>query len=75
VLDGAYLVGPLPPVFRSIAPPSEEELQTLVERLAERIGGALDRQGVLVRDEERSFLDLAPDAGGPLDDLLSHSIT
>ncbi len=38
VLDGAYLVGTEPPVFRRIEPPRQEELQALVERLAERIG-------------------------------------
>jgi hypothetical protein len=33
-------------VFRRIAPPRQEELQALVERIAERIGRALERQGV-----------------------------
>ena len=55
VLDGAYLVGTEPPVFRRIAPPGEAELQALVERLAERIGRALERRGVLVRDAESSY--------------------
>jgi hypothetical protein len=54
VLDGAYLVGTAPPVFRRIEPPSQAELQALVERLAERIGRALERQGVLSRDAESS---------------------
>jgi hypothetical protein len=62
-------------VFRRIAPPSEAELQPLRERLAERIGRALERQGVLVRDAENSFLGFDPAAGGPLDDVLGHSIT
>jgi hypothetical protein len=75
VLDGAYLVGTEPPVFRNIAPPREAELQALVERLAQRIGRALERQGVLVRDAESSFLELDSAAGGPMDDLLGHSIT
>jgi ribosomal protein S27E len=75
VLDGAYLVGTEPPVFRRITPPGETELQTLVERLAERIGRALERRGVLVRDAESSFLELDAVAGGPIDDLLGHSIT
>jgi hypothetical protein len=75
LLDGAYLVGTDPPVFRRIAPPSEAELQRLVERVAERIGRALERQGVLVRDAEGSYLELGPDAAGPLDDLIGHSIT
>jgi hypothetical protein len=75
VLDGAYLVGAEPPVFRRIAPPSLAELQALVERLAERVGRALERQGVLARDAESSYLELDPTAGGPMDDLLGHSIT
>lgn len=75
VLDGAYLVETEPPVFRQITAPSVAELQALVERLAERIGRALERQGVLARDAESSFLELHPDAGGLMDDLLGHSIT
>jgi hypothetical protein len=75
VLDGAYLVDTEPPVFRRIAPPSLAELQALVERIAERIGRALERQGILARDAESSYLELAPEVGGPLDDLLGHSIT
>jgi hypothetical protein len=43
--------------------------------LAERIGRALERRGVLVRDAEGSFLELDAAAGGPIDDLLGHSIT
>jgi Putative transposase len=36
---------------------------------------ALEREGVLVRDAASSYLELAPDTGGPLDDLIGHSIT
>jgi hypothetical protein len=54
---------------------SGAELQPLVERLAERIGRALERQGVLVRDAESSYLELGRETGGPMDDLLGHSIT
>jgi hypothetical protein len=64
VRDGAYLVDTEPPVFRRIAPPALVELQALVERLAERIGRALERQGVLVRDAECAYLNLASDANG-----------
>ena len=74
-LDGAYLVGTGPPVFRRIEPPRQEELQALVERLAERIGRALERQGLLARDTENSYLEFGPNAGGPLEDLIGHSIT
>lgn len=75
VLDGAYALGSEPLVFRRIAPPSAAEQQALVERLAERIGRTLERQGVLSRDAESSYLDFAAEAGGPMDDLLGHSIT
>ena len=74
-LDGAYLTGTNPPVFRRIAAPSAQELQTLVARMAERIGRALEREGLLVRDCENSYLSFDPAAGGPLDDLIGHSIT
>jgi hypothetical protein len=75
VLDGAYFVGTEPPVFRRIASPSAAERQVLVERLAERIGRALERRGLLSPDAESSYLELAPETGGPIDDLLGHSIT
>jgi hypothetical protein len=75
MLDGAYLVGTEPPVFRRIAPPGEAELQAFVEQLAERIGRALERRGVVVRDAESSYLELEPAAGGSMADLLGHSIT
>jgi hypothetical protein len=52
VLDGAYRVDTEPPVFRRIEPRRQEELQALVERVAERIGRALERQGVLSRDAD-----------------------
>jgi len=74
-LDGAYLLGTQPPAFRSIAAPSREELQALLERIAERVGRALERKGLLVRDGEHSFLATDPEASGPMHDLIGHSIT
>jgi hypothetical protein len=64
-----------PPVFRQTVPPSPQELETLIARIAERIGRALEREGLLARDCENSFLTFDPAAGGPMDDLLGHSIT
>lgn len=46
-----------------------------MERVAERIGRALERAGILARDAEESFLELDSAGGGPMDDLLGHSIT
>jgi hypothetical protein len=45
-------VGTQPLVFRRIAAPRQEELQALGERIAERIGRALERQGVFARVAE-----------------------
>jgi len=73
-LDGAYLVDTSPPVFRRIGAPSANELGTLVGRIAERIGRALERTGCLERDCETSYLALDPASGGPMDDLIGHSI-
>ncbi len=64
LLDGAYLVDTHPPVFRRIEPPSERELDALIQRIADRIGRALERAGLLERDAEASYLTLEPAAGG-----------
>jgi hypothetical protein len=75
VLDGAYLAGTEPSVFRRIEPPRESELQALVVRLAERIGRALERQGLVVRDADNRFLALDPATAGAMADLIGSSIT
>jgi hypothetical protein len=74
-LDGAYLPGAGPPAFRRIAAPGAQELQALVERIAARIGQALERKGLLMRDCENSYLASGAEAGGVMNDLLGHSIT
>jgi hypothetical protein len=74
-LDGAYLTGTKPPVFRRIGAPSVKELQALLERIAECVGPALEREGLLVRDCENSYLSFDPAASEPMDDLIGHSIT
>jgi hypothetical protein len=74
-VDGVYLAdGPDPPVFRHVAGPCLEELQTLVEQIAFRIGGVLERRGLVERDMENAWL-VGDGEGGPLDDLLGHSIS
>lgn len=60
VLDGAYLVDTEPPVFRRIERPRQEELQALVERVAERIGRALERQGLLLAIPKRASSSSTP---------------
>jgi Transposase zinc-binding domain/Putative transposase len=73
-LDGAYLLGTSPPVFRRIGAPSAEELAALLARIAERIGRALERKGWLERDCETSYLALDVASAGPMDDPIGHSI-
>ena len=53
----------------------QRSAQALVQRVAERIGSALERQGLLVQDCEQSYLALDPGKGEPVGDLLGHSIT
>jgi len=74
-LDGVYVAdGAGQPVFRHVAGPGQNELQALVEQIASRIGRVLERRGLVERDMENAWL--ATDGpGGPLDDLIGHSIT
>jgi hypothetical protein len=44
-----FLAGTSPPVFRRITAPTERELQALVEQIAERIGRALERDGLIMQ--------------------------
>ena len=69
----AYLAGTQPPAFRRVGAPSARELEALIERIAERIGRALERKGLLTRDCDNSYLALDPAADGPMDDLIGHS--
>lgn len=52
------------------------ELQALVQRISERIGGHLERKGLLVRDAESSHLAFdSGDEDSALAELRRHSIT
>ena len=68
-------MGDSEPVQLARVPPPVVGLEKLVRGISERVGRALERQGLLVRDFESSFLtlDLAEVSG--FDDLLGHSIT
>ena len=61
--------------FRWISSPTTQKLTQLAQTIARRVGRYLERQGLLERDAENSYL--APDAvtRGPMDQLLGHSIT
>jgi hypothetical protein len=54
--DGVWLTGS-PRYFRQVTAPTVSELQGLLQKISARIGRHLERVGLLVRDEEHSYLD------------------
>ena len=74
-LDGVYVTTGERLTFRRIPPPTVAALEKLVHVISQRVGRALERQGLLVRDFESSFLTLDSAEVSGFDDLLGHSIT
>ncbi len=74
-LDGVYVTSGERLSFRRVPPPTVAALEKLVRVISERVGRALERQGLLVRDFENSFLTLDPADVAGFNDLLGHSIT
>jgi hypothetical protein len=79
-LDGVYIGGPGGSAkrFRWVKAPTSDELTQLTHAIAKRIARCLERQGLLVRDVDNSYLtadavDSADD--DPMHHLLGHSIT
>jgi len=75
-LDGVYVDGPHELArFRWVRAPTTQELNHLAHTIAQRVGRFLERQGLLERDAENSYL--AGDAvdEDPMAQLLGHSIT
>jgi hypothetical protein len=74
-LDGVYLpVDGAAPVFRRVPSPTGTELQALLQQITARIGRVLEQRGIVERDMENAWLAMQGE-GGPLDDLIGHSIT
>jgi len=75
-LDGVY-VGEAGPSarFRWVKAPSSAELTQLTHTIAHRLARYLERQGLLVRDAEHSYLALEGLDEDPMDQLRGHSIT
>ena len=61
--------------FRWVKAPTSAELTQLTHTISRRVGRFLERQGLLERDAENSYLAGDAGEGGPLDQLLGHSIT
>jgi hypothetical protein len=76
-LDGVYVDGANGSNlrFRRVKAPTSAELTQLTQTIAHRVGRFLERQGLLERDAENSYLTGDGVEAGPLDQLLGHSIT
>ena len=71
-LDGVYIDGKK---FRWVKAPSSAELTQLTHSIAHRVGRYLERQGLLERDAENSYLAGGAVNDDPLNQLLGHCIT
>ena len=74
-LDGVYVERINGLQFRWVSAPSTAELTQLTHAIARRVGGFLERQGLLACDAEQSYLAGEAIDAGPMDQLLGHSIT
>ena len=75
-LDGVYVERPDGSVrFRWVKAPTSAELTQLAQTIARRVGRFLERQGLLERDAETSYLTSEGADDDPMDQLLGHSIT
>jgi ribosomal protein S27E len=75
-LDGAYVDGVKgTPRLRCVRAPTGEELTQLAHAIARRIGRFLEREGLLERDAENSYLASDTVDEDPMNQLLGHSIT
>ena len=73
-LDGVTVTTGERLIFRRVPPPTVVALENLVYVISKRVGGALERQGLLGRDFENSFLMVDTPDGAGFEDLLGHSI-
>ena len=62
-VDDAYAFDGESPRFHRVAAPTQGELQRLLHAIATRVTRALERRGLLTRDEETPSLDLEPTDG------------
>ncbi len=61
--------------FHRVDSPTSQELARLTQTIARRVGRYLERQGLLERDAENSYLASDAITDGPMDQLQGHSIT
>jgi hypothetical protein len=56
-------------MFHRLPPPSPRALEALIQSISQRIGAFLERQGLLVRDIENTYLQLDPPDESAMNDL------
>ena len=61
--------------FRSVKAPTSAELTRLTHTIAHRVSRFLERQGLLVRDDETAYLSMDTDSDDPMESLIGHSVT
>lgn len=71
-LDGVYSFDDGRTKFHRAPRPTASELAQLLHRISVRVARLLERQGLLIRDPDRAFLDLEP--GEAFDQLVGASI-
>ena len=59
----------------AVSSPTTQELTQLTQTIARRVGRYLERQGLLERDAENSYLTTDAISEDPMNMLLSHSMT
>ena len=74
-LDGVYVTNGKTFAFRRVKPPTAQEIAQLIANISQRVGRYLQRQGLLVRDIENTYLDLDLGESSAMDDLLGYSIS
>ena len=75
-LDGVYVDSAGSSArFRWVKAPTNSELNQLSHTIAGRLARYLERQGLLERDAETSYLALDSSDEDPMDQLRGHSIT
>ena len=75
-LDGVYVDSAGSSTrFRWVKAPPSSELNQLSHTIARRLARYLERQGLLERDAEHSYLALESADEAPMDQLRGHSIT
>ncbi|MBT3031095.1 MAG: transposase [Candidatus Thiodiazotropha sp. (ex Lucina pensylvanica)] len=75
-LDGVYTITPWGKSrFHRTNAPAQRELTELVHTISHRVAGYLERQGILERDEENSYLNLEEGDEDPMQQVLGCSVS